>query len=143
MKYTFSAKAFTLIELLIVISIIGLLTGVVIASTAASRAKARDGRRIEDMKQIQLGLALYYDVNKVYPAGSDVSALNVLATQKYLPSIPTDPAGGVYQYLSINSNKGYCFGVNLDSTIPSDNVTHAINSGCDPLTSNYKAQNPN
>ena len=129
-------KAFTLVELLIVIAIIGLFTSVLAASTTASRAKARDNRRITDMKEIQLGLALYYDVNRAYPAGTDASALDVLVTDKYLPAIPTDPAGGAaYEYMT--SGGRYCLGVTLESTIPDDSASCTSKSS--GSTANYKA----
>lgn len=60
---------FTLVELLVVISIIGLLSSVVLASLSSARAKARDTRRISDMRQIGLALQLYYDANGSYPNG--------------------------------------------------------------------------
>lgn len=132
-----SEQGFSLIELLAVLAIIGVLTTIVIGSLSASRGKARDVRRLADMKVIQLGLALYYDVNKVYPTAAN---LGVLVTQKYLPSIPTDPAGpvyGSYEYLTYNSNRNYCIGVKLEGTVPNDSTT---NSNCNGLTnSNYKA----
>jgi prepilin-type N-terminal cleavage/methylation domain-containing protein len=40
------AKAFTIIELLVVISIIGILATIVLAPLSTSRAKGRDARRI-------------------------------------------------------------------------------------------------
>lgn len=60
-------SGFTLIELLVVIAIISLLSSVVLASLNSTRKKARDARRLSDMKQIQTALALYYDVNNNYP----------------------------------------------------------------------------
>jgi len=54
-------KGFTLIELLVVVSIISLLASVVLASLNTARAKARDARRLQDLKQIQLALELYKD----------------------------------------------------------------------------------
>ena len=51
------AKAFTIIELLVVISIIGILATIVLASLSTSRAKGRDARRVADMKSIQLANA--------------------------------------------------------------------------------------
>lgn len=64
-------KGFTLIELLVVIAIIGLLSSIVLVSLNSARQKARDARRLIDMKQIQLALALYYDSNDSYPGNTD------------------------------------------------------------------------
>ncbi len=58
---------FTLIELLVVISIIGLLSSVVLASLNTSRAKARDSKRIAQLKQVQTALELYYSKYGTYP----------------------------------------------------------------------------
>jgi prepilin-type N-terminal cleavage/methylation domain-containing protein len=124
-------KGFTLIELLIVIAIIGILTSIVIGSTNISRAKARDSKRISDMKEIQLGLALYYDVNKAYP--SDLASL---VTDRYLPVIPTDPdALRSYEYLLVAGR--YCLGVTLEDIIPPDGAT--CTSAVSNSTANYKA----
>jgi len=60
-------KGFTLIELLIVIAIIGLLSTIVMVSLNRARAKARDVRRIEDLKQLQKAVEMYYDNNGAYP----------------------------------------------------------------------------
>ncbi len=65
-------RGFTLIELLVVISIIGLLSSIVLTSVNSARAKARDARRIADLKQIQLALELYYADNNAYPFISGV-----------------------------------------------------------------------
>lgn len=109
-------RAFTLVELLIVLAIIGLLSSVVISSTTVSRTKARDMRRIGDLKEIQLALAIYYDVNKSYP-----TTLAPIVTDKYLSVIPSDPdSTKIYEY-QLNSGK-YCLGANLEGTAPTDIV---------------------
>jgi len=118
MKHTLATihkkHGFTLVELLIVISIIGVLTSVVIASTTATRSKARDVRRIGDLKEVQLALALYYDVNRSYPV-----SLNTIVSDKYLAAIPVDPdPTQSYEY---QLNVGvYCLGAKLESTPPTD-----------------------
>lgn len=58
---------FTLVELLVVMAIIGLLASVVVVSTNVMRKKARDSRRIADLKQTQVAIELYYQYNGRYP----------------------------------------------------------------------------
>lgn len=60
-------KGFTLIELLVVVAIIGILSSVVLASLNTARAKARDAKRLSDMRQMQIALELYYDSFGRYP----------------------------------------------------------------------------
>jgi hypothetical protein len=59
-----------------------------------ARMKARDARRIADVRQIQLALELYADANdQQYP-----TRLADLTT-KYIPTVPTDPSTkSVYRY---------------------------------------------
>ena len=47
-------KGFTLIELLVVIAIIGLLSSIAVVSLNGARAKARDAKRVSDVKQLSL-----------------------------------------------------------------------------------------
>lgn len=97
-------KGFTLIELLVVIAIIGILATIVMVSLNTARAKARDARRISDVRQLQLALQMYYDSNGSYPA-----ALTGLATT-YINAVPLDPDGSsAYQYC-VSAGKGYHLG---------------------------------
>ncbi len=66
-------KGFTLIELLVVISIIGLLSSVVLASLNTSRQKARDSKRISQIKEIQKALELYFAKYDSYPYGANIT----------------------------------------------------------------------
>lgn len=59
--------AFTIIELLVVISVIGLLASVIMVALNSARAKARDTKRIADLKQISTALEFFYDNNGRYP----------------------------------------------------------------------------
>ncbi|MBC7766571.1 prepilin-type N-terminal cleavage/methylation domain-containing protein [Arenimonas sp.] len=52
-------KGFTLIELLVVIAIIGLLSSIVLASLSDARGKARDTKRIGEIRSIEKALMLY------------------------------------------------------------------------------------
>lgn len=113
------SRGFTLIELLVVIAIIGLLSSVVLASLNSARAKAKDVKRVSDLKQISLALELYYDTNRTYPNPgwgwrSQCNAWGAFTADQVIPglvptymsSFPTDPemnAGAstcCYLYLS-------------------------------------------
>jgi len=79
-------KGFTLLELLIVISIIGILVAVATASYSSSQKKARNSRRMSDMKSVQNAAEQYYaDNDSVYPPSSVFGVT-------YLPAgWPSDP----------------------------------------------------
>ncbi len=60
-------KGFTLIELLVVIAIIGLLATFSVVALSNARSRARDSRRIADIKQIQLALHMFHADEGEYP----------------------------------------------------------------------------
>ena len=70
LKGTNLQKAFTLIELLIVISIIGILVAAATVSWRNAQMKGRDGKRKADLKAVQQALETFLQTNGVYPSGS-------------------------------------------------------------------------
>lgn len=87
-------KGFTLIELLVVIAIIGLLSTMSVLALNQARARARDAKRISDVKQIQTALELYYNEEGQYPADALVApglSIQSTAGNVYLASVPTPP----------------------------------------------------
>jgi prepilin-type N-terminal cleavage/methylation domain-containing protein/prepilin-type processing-associated H-X9-DG protein len=68
-----SRRAFTLTELLVVISIIALLLGILMPSLQKAKVKTYQVRCAHNLKQINLALNLYLNVNnETYPCAEDV-----------------------------------------------------------------------
>lgn len=61
--------AFTLVELLVVITLIGFLAGLLMPAVQAARESSRRTQCINNIKQIGLALKAYEDSFRVYPAG--------------------------------------------------------------------------
>jgi prepilin-type N-terminal cleavage/methylation domain-containing protein len=61
-------KGFTLIELMVVISIISLLSSVVLGSLASARQEANNNRIVSQMIQYRNALALYYQDHGTFPS---------------------------------------------------------------------------
>lgn len=100
-KVSISA-GFTLVELLVAISIVATIGLVVVISSVAAQKLARDGQRKSDLKKIQLALQQYYSDQGFYPnsAGMKVATSitdatgnpNIaIPTKTYLASVPQDP----------------------------------------------------
>ena len=98
-------KGFTLVELLLVIIIISVLSGVVISvvNTSALRARARDSQRKSDLSKIQTALELYYTDNRNYPPSPSGNWMDVAETETsnplrsalvsaFIDVLPNDPS---------------------------------------------------
>lgn len=94
-------KGFTLIELLVVIAIIGLLASVVLLALNSARQKARDAKRLADVRQFASALELYFNDKSSYPTvGFNGASPTVMTTQNmtaaglvptYIGVIPAAP----------------------------------------------------
>lgn len=85
-------KGFTLIELMIVITVIAILSAIVLFGLGQAQKAARDTQRAQNIKAIQVALQSSYTNNGVYPAASGTWIPNMSAD--YLPNAVTDPGCG-------------------------------------------------
>lgn len=114
---------FTLVELLVVISIIGILSSIVYASFGDARKSARDDIRKTDLKSMELAVRLYKAQNGRYPSGcrgENIWGGNFDGQYKcpagteyivglvpdYIATLPIDPKGV--------SGTGYLYAVSTD-----------------------------
>jgi len=115
MKYKNSnLSAFTMIELLVVVAIIGTLVTVSIISFSGVGASARDSTRLNDISRVAIALEKYYNINRSYPrcnggdANPDSEWYTCLAPslKSFVDPLPRDPAkkGLGYNYYSDAAN---------------------------------------
>jgi len=102
-------KGFTIVELLVSISIIAILSAIVLANISDSRARARDSQRIAELAQLELALEQYWQIHDsgfpAYDSGIEIGAGGGIDDDlsSYLSDVPADPkadtgGGGDYQY---------------------------------------------
>ena len=101
-------NAFSLIELLIVIILLGILASLVSGNFLSSLKKGRDARRKADLQEVQKALELYYENNKQYPSSLTFGGQLSDANKTYMQKLPTDPSSNcAYSYITDSTNQTY------------------------------------
>ena len=131
MRTTLRQAGFTLLELLVVISIIGILIALGTASYTTAQKKGRDARRQADMRALQNAFEQYNSLNGQYPGnGATVGDCNIAGISEVLPAgFPVDPKTGG-DYVRRCSANSYCVCALLDQA-GTGNAPAAPASGVD------------
>lgn len=94
------SQGFTIVELVIVITVIAILTAIVTLGFSLAQSKSRDSERVSSVKLIAESLEKYYDQNGEYPpctamtdTGSNVSNNTLSGIDKAALVAPQDTAG--------------------------------------------------
>lgn len=149
-------KAFTLIELMVVMAIIGILVGLSIAAMMGARKTARDGTRKADLEQIRSALEMYKVDNGLYPPlgwggwctqisnGTYPQVKNAL--EGYIESVPQDPVyAGTYQdyfYRRLDGGNKYALYAELETVNVNDDFSGCARIGGRGNEYDYKVTNP-
>ena len=136
-------KGFTLVELLVVIAIIGMLSTIAVVSLGSARAKARDAKRIADMRQVSAALEIYYSDQSGYPiygtagTGSTLNNMSICATSgisavctgtTYMAVIPAYPNPPATTACAATASANYCY---LATVSTAYSITYLIESQSD------------
>ncbi len=136
-------KGFTVVELMVTISIIGILSTITFASFSQAQKRSRIAKRVSDLKQMQVAIEYYYAVNRAYPntsgalqsecaVGGSLTVNNVIPglVPNYIPRIPTDPkmvaagSDSCYVYRS-NGSDYYIMDSNITEFSSADYLSQA------------------
>ena len=126
-------KAFTLIELLVVIAIIGILASVVVVNVGSAREKAKVGKAVSDMKEIDTAVNMFLNDTGVYPG--DCGLLCTAANDPFINNLGVSGwsgpyiSGGIYsKNHSWGGHLGYYNGID-----PGGNAYYSLYLDDDPV----------
>ena len=118
-------RGFTLIEMLLVITIIALLASLTLVGMGGARAKSRDSRRIADLHGTMNALELYYAKYYFYPSTNSwqglIDILTDSSTGVGVSKIAKDPlnsTGWTYYYGRSSNGQDYVIGAKLETKDP-------------------------
>lgn len=126
-----SKRAFTLVEILIVVAIIGTVVTVPVLAFGSINRNARDTKRKQDIDKVSAGLQQYRNEIGSYPNAADYSGLSAFLIPKHLSSLPTDPRGaaapgGGYTYRVDGSGTSFVLYATLEKTVGGNNEVYSL-----------------
>lgn len=130
-------QAFTLVEILVVVTIIGMIAGIGVLSYGQISKQSRDGRRKSDLENIRSALEMYRSGTDIgYPIMS-IGCGQTDPIGVYLPKTPQDPKcpDKKYYYKPLNSSgtectTAPCIDYTLGTNLELDSGSSCIDDGC-------------
>ncbi len=153
-------QAFTLVELIVVITILAILGTIGFISLQGYSVSARESARISDLATIQRSLEFFQTIEGYYPDPTDFITISYSGSLAWkqgvfwddtrnivtrISEVPTDPLLGTpYAYSTTNTRSEYELGAISESPLlsfnPITNQANAINSYYTNIVGNYNKQ---
>jgi prepilin-type N-terminal cleavage/methylation domain-containing protein len=114
-------KGFTLIEMLVVISLIGILAAMAMVSFSSVQKQARDTTRKSDLKQYQTAIESYSNKNNgnYFVSASTVLSTGAICTALAIGTCPPDPKNvAPLQYRYVSDGVNYVIWGALENKTP-------------------------
>lgn len=126
------SKGLTLIELLIVISILAILIFIAMMSWRNQIAKARDSQKKDDLSRLSIAIEEYFSDNNCYPQENILDNCSGSELSPYLESIPCDPVTGQpYCYIPDTDNPSCPKNFRALTPLQNDSDSSIADLGCD------------
>ena len=146
-------RGFTLIELIIVVTIIGILSSLLLSNLVGIRGRIRDGQRKSDLTQIKQALQIYRSDNGTYPTDSSGTFNLSRCGEKfesggnvYMQKIPCDPFNDLpytYRYVVSADGSTYTLAACLENINDAKKTDPTNSDPCDEENNwSYTLTNP-
>lgn len=145
-------NAFTIVEIIIVVTIISVLSALAVTTYTGTRQDARDAARYGNATIISEGLEKYYEKNGEYPSVASISnsnssntgqivaeKLSIPVDSLVMPKMPSSTTNGITTGDPANDYIAYIGHSDTDNNACQNNV----NAGCDSYVLRYKEENGN
>lgn len=137
-------KGFSLVEILVVVTIISVLASIAAVSYSRFVKQSKDARRKTDIEQIRASIEMYRNFNSVYPTPAGATGMafgtgNITdaSATKYMSLIPNDPTYSAsdvttttYYYTSSGTYQDYTLCAYLENVAISGSAPDCGGENC-------------
>ncbi len=109
-------SAFTLVEIMIVVLIIGILLAIAVPNFVRARESARSKACIDNLKQIDSAKEQYAMDSKIATGTAISDFTNLVGATNYIKSTPVCPSNGTYTVNPVGTSPACSIGANTGAT---------------------------